>query len=637
MPKILTSKGAYDITYNPSKAGEDGEVYIQCPICTPHRKREHQKERKLAINVLQDPHRWRCNHCGEGGYVKTDDQIKRQEIKPLPDKYETKDPTPTFYDYIERTRGIKKETVKKLKIGAGKQAVRQSKHPDPDMKGKILNTNVIYFRYILNGELINIKFRDKRKNFKLVSGADKIFYNMDSIQNYDWCVITEGEFDTAAYTQAGIEPVVSVPNGVNISVEEKELYEKTKSVKIFNHLNLDYLDRTIDRFKNMKVIYIATDDDPAGIKLREELGRRLGKERCRFIKFSDYTDNNDKPINDPNQLLIEKGEKVLARTLDQSYEFPIEGVIRVSDYIDTMNNIYEFGYERGFSTGYKSLDPHFNWMKGWTIALNGYPSEGKTTFALNLIAISTVLYDMKWGIYSPENYPINNIVDSMVEIFLDGTLNKDLPGKRIERSEMNYVMREHMNNHIYFIDNEDGYTPDDLRNVKKDLIKRYGINAFFTDPWSALTHPMGNNKREDLYLQQQLNAETRLSKAYNLINLISHHPPTPRVGFDKLDVPSPFQMIGGQIWFNKVYAILCIHKINREDSSDTKTGIHIQKIKEHKLAGLPTAIANPVVLDFKRRSGRLLERKNLRDPNSKYCIYPFEKWNAKEKKLFDDF
>jgi hypothetical protein len=32
----------------------------------------------------------------------------------------------------------------------------------------------------MGGELTNIKYRDARKNFKLVSGAEKVFYNIDA-------------------------------------------------------------------------------------------------------------------------------------------------------------------------------------------------------------------------------------------------------------------------------------------------------------------------------------------------------------------------------------------------------------------------------------------------------------------------
>ncbi len=71
----------------------------------------------------------------------------------------------------------------------------------------------------------------QEKNFKLYKGAEKIFYNLDSIIGYNWCIIVEGEMDVCAIHEVGIPNVISVPNGATL-----------------NHNNLDYLDNCIDYF-----------------------------------------------------------------------------------------------------------------------------------------------------------------------------------------------------------------------------------------------------------------------------------------------------------------------------------------------------------------------------------------------------
>ena len=64
--------------------------------------------------------------------------------------------------------------------------------------------NAIKFNYFAGGELTNIKYRDGRKNFKLVKGAEKVFYNIDSIVGFEYCVIVEGEMDVLALHASGI-------------------------------------------------------------------------------------------------------------------------------------------------------------------------------------------------------------------------------------------------------------------------------------------------------------------------------------------------------------------------------------------------------------------------------------------------
>ena len=66
--------------------------------------------------------------------------------------------------------------------------------------------------------LINIKYRDGRKNFKLVKGAEKVFYNIDRTIDHDYIVIVEGEMDTLIFCgKRRLTSVVSVPNGATIN------------------------------------------------------------------------------------------------------------------------------------------------------------------------------------------------------------------------------------------------------------------------------------------------------------------------------------------------------------------------------------------------------------------------------------
>ena len=967
--------------------GGEGEYYMECPVCTPSRKHNHQKEKKMAVNMRKFPHPWRCNHCGEAGYVFTDEDMAHRKIKPLLTFPKDRAPEEKQYAWLKK-RSISAATADHFKIRISNENVLQLKTKDPEKKGKWLNKVCVNFPYYEDGLLVNIKYRDNFKNFKLISGATKIFYNIDSIKNQKYAIITEGEPDCMAYHESGLTSVVSVPNGATISQKEKQHYEDTGQLKVFNPLNLEYLDLNIHLFDHLEVIYLATDDDATGIKLRGELARRLGKEKCKFIRFSDYKDDDDGPINDPNQLLMVKGKAILADTLNKAYEFPIENVSTAGDYMDEILSDFDHGRAKGKSTGFKSLDPHFSWMPSWLYMFNGYPNEGKaldvnteiptpygfckmkyleagdavydetgnackiihatkimkdrpcyevtfcdnskivcneqhlwkvysrearssrnrhvrkksritsttgldqshlmiqpeivntkhlyenqkssdsnknnfsvdntipvtgkewnlsihpyvlglwlgdghsasarltcgdedaseimnyienceyeikkskskyayhifnlhsdlrkksllnnkhipqeyiiasmdqrlellqgimdsdgsihpngkcelslsdeklardahalisslgikvsffknksflngvnkkdrfrmrfitsllvfklqrkavnlrkdvhirhsyrtitsvkkvesvpvkciqvdspnklylagrsyipthnSTMLFNMMAVSTILYGDKWGIYSPENYPIKNIIDTLAEIFLDNTANIEFKG-RIKKYDYKAVIEEHIQSHFFFVDSADGYTPRELLTMKEELVKKKGITGFFTDPWSALNHKEMGNTREDQYIAQCLNSEIRLASKYNLINIIAHHPPKPSEVKGPLLPPHPYQLSGGAMWWNKSHVIFCIHRINRTDYSDTKTGFHVQKVKEEKLFGEKTNRDKPVVFEYKRRSNRFLERVNASDPNSVYTRFPFKIWTTKKQLTFDDF
>ena len=92
------------------------------------------------------------------------------------------------------TRGISRQTLEELMITDGTTFMPQTNKIE----------NVIEFNYFMGDEVVNIKYRDGRKNFKLYKGAEKVFYNINSIVGYEYCVIVEGEMDVLALHEAGI-------------------------------------------------------------------------------------------------------------------------------------------------------------------------------------------------------------------------------------------------------------------------------------------------------------------------------------------------------------------------------------------------------------------------------------------------
>ena len=71
--------------------------------------------------------------------------------------------------------------------------------------------NCVCFPYFRDGALVNIKFREARKGFKIVKGAELIFYNLGSVGEKKHCIITEGEIDCMSVYESGFgcEPVAN--------------------------------------------------------------------------------------------------------------------------------------------------------------------------------------------------------------------------------------------------------------------------------------------------------------------------------------------------------------------------------------------------------------------------------------------
>lgn len=639
MSKIASSRGVFDITFDPTKANSKGETYIVCPICSPGRKSEHQKEKKFAVNVRKDPSPWRCNHCGEAGYILTEEYIAREKIKPLTKNYNYLSIDDNLTKWFWEKRKLSIETLRHFDITASMEPMMQQrvKAGQEAQRGKWITRKAINFKYKKDGILVNIKFRDPSKNFKMISGASLIPFNMDAIKNAKEAVIVEGEPDCMAYHEADIKYVISVPNGATITKEEKRIFEETGRLEVISNINLEYLDLVIDDLAHIEMFYIATDDDPPGIKLREELARRLGYERCKYIKFNEWKGDDGEPINDPNELLIKRGKAVLNGSLAAAHTFPIEDVTSATQYLDIMLKNYRDGKSRGISTGYASLDPHFNWVRGWSIVFNGFPNMGKTSLVLCLMAVSAVKYGWKWGVYCPENYPVEDVIEILAMILIGKTIE---PGydRRISEEELVRVTKDFIEKYFFFVDHEDGFTTEKLREIKKRMIQQYGIVGFLTDPWSSLNHNVTKFGGIDEYLQNELNHENRLTTKYNLINLICHHPKTPKTKAETNIPPTVSELTGGKHWWIKMYGAVCVHQESFDDWMNNLVGFHVQKVKIKQKAGETTSSTNYPILRYDKLSRRFYEKADQDDANSKYTKFPFASYlDGDQQSLFEGF
>ena len=266
-----------------------------CPLCSSSRQPKNQKlqcasydwERGLGT----------CHNCDTTFQLHTYQRkgaSERVYVRPGLATHDLK--LSTKIEAWFKTRGISESTLRDLWVTEGKEFMPQT--------GKKENT--IQFNYYMGDQLINIKYRDGRKNFKLYKGAEKVFYNINSIVGYDTCVIVEGEIDVLALHEAGIKNVISVPNGATL-----------------NNNNLDYLDNCIDYFEDKEKVILALDQDEPGQRLKQEFVRRLGAEVCFIAEFEDCKDSNE--------YLLKYGADKLKNVISKAKPVPLENVSTLYD------------------------------------------------------------------------------------------------------------------------------------------------------------------------------------------------------------------------------------------------------------------------------------------------------------------
>ncbi len=148
-------------------------------------------------------------------------------------------------------RGISSQTIQLAGVQSGEAYI-----------GGERKNAIAFVHKDCKGNVINVKFRSKDKQFSQIKNGARLPYlwNMIDLENPQ-LIITEGEVDTLSVMEAGYTNVISVPDGA--SDKKLEWVEE--------------LDKDLAGFKR---IVLLTDGDSVGIALRNELARRLGRHRC---------------------------------------------------------------------------------------------------------------------------------------------------------------------------------------------------------------------------------------------------------------------------------------------------------------------------------------------------------------------
>jgi twinkle protein len=196
---------------------------------------------------------------------------------------------------------------------ARRNRIRSARHYIPALGRE---ADCITFPYFRSGELVNIKYRAlEQKAFLQVKGAEKILYGLDDIADSKEGIIVEGEVDKLAVEEAGVRNGLSVPDGAPARIKAGD--PDPDDVKF------SYLANCRDDLDRLDRIILAVDDDAPGRALAEELARRLGKERCWWVR---WPDSGDVPCKDANETLQLHGAQVLRERIDLATPYPISGL-----------------------------------------------------------------------------------------------------------------------------------------------------------------------------------------------------------------------------------------------------------------------------------------------------------------------
>ena len=517
---------------------EVGKTQGVCPWSTDCRKPSNHKKKCSSYDWergLGTCHN--CNKTYQLHTYKRKGASAREYVLPDFSTKTHKAPSSKVLEWF-KSRGISQGTLEALNVSEGPEFMPQT--------GKTENT--IKFNYYIGNQLINIKYRDGAKNFKLYKGAEKVFYNINSIVGHDSCVIVEGEIDVLALHEAGVPNVISVPNGATL-----------------NNNNLDYLDNCIDYFDDKTKIIIAVDADEAGTMLKQELIRRLGAEICYLVDFNG--------CKDANEYLLEHGKDKLKAVVNDAQQVPLENVTTLKNIENDLEDFVKNGFKPGYQVGLNNFDNIFSTYTGQFITVTGIPSSGKSDFVDQMVVGYNKLYGWKTAYASPENAPIYLHAHKLMrKCWGDMPSRGDIGGAKWKQ------VADHVNDNFYFID-MDKYSLESVLRKGAELVKRKGIKCLVIDPYNKVRDVNAVSDDVNRYTMDYLSKIESFCKKYDVLTFIVAHPTKMPRENGKMIEPNMYNIKGGGEWYDASYHGLLVHR----DYEAKNTKVKVLKVKFQNL------------------------------------------------------
>jgi twinkle protein len=400
----------------------------------------------------------------------------------------------------------------------------------------------------------------------MVSGAELIFYNLDSIKGEKACIITEGEIDCMTLHECGFYNAVSVPNGASKGNQK-----------------LEYLDNCWEYFEAVEKVVLAVDNDEAGISLRDELARRLGFDKCWTVKYPDG-------CKDANEVLVKHGKQAVIELIHGAQEWPIRGVVSTEAMIPSLDEWYYNGYPKGGKAHIKGFDELLTFAPGQITTVTGIPGHGKDEF-MNWIMANLAKYE-GWNIAvcgfeeSPEETASKLIEKLMGKAF----------GYRIDPS--NRITQEEYHTGLGLVDqyfsiiNPDEIETDidSLLSVATGLVKKRGIRVLYLNPWNWIEHTRDKSMSETEYVSHVYTKMIRWARKYAVHIFLLAHTTKMMKAKDgrKYEIPTLYSISGSANFYNKTHNGFTVFR----DTETNMADVYVQKVKQSWLGKIGFASFN---------------------------------------------
>jgi twinkle protein len=539
------------------------EYWFLCPL--------HQ-ETTASFHIRFKEQDWHCFGCGKGGDVIDLEMAATGETNPrvaaerILAEYGQKavgllEPMPRLRPLLVGEPGSKDKGAVVLSGDAvAWLAGRGISVGVAQRNGISGRNNAIEFPYVNDGEVVNRQTRTlSAKGFRFETGKPVIPFGLDDCEGQPEVVIVEGVMDKLAVEEAtGRTAVLAMPNATPSSDCYALVGEATKGAS--------------------KII-VAVDNDEPGEKLRDELIRRLGADRCWTVTWPGS-------CKDANDVLMSFDATALTigNVLDMAEPMPVEGVFTVDDSWAAIERLYDEGMGKGASTGWANLDRYYTVRRKQLTIITGTPGSGKSMFMdAMLMNLAKSSWEWKFAICSPEMQPLERHWATLIALWAGQPFGEG-PTPRMDRETLRQA-REFVRDKFFMVLPEEP-TVDSVVERFLWTHRRHGVDGWLMDPWNEMDHSRPNGMTMTEYCNNELRTIKRVIQNHDVWGGLIAHPTkqyrNKQTG--KYDVPTLYDINGSAAFFNKADNGLVIVRDKGDESAPVE--VHVQKVRFQEIGGL---------------------------------------------------
>lgn len=444
------------------------------------------------------------------------------------------------YEYLGK-RGISKDIIDYLSIGA-------------DGKG-----NCVFRFYDTNDVLTLVKYRPaytvekhsgKAKTWcQKNSDTSHLLLNMNRVNILQPLLITEGEIDMASAIEAGYFNTVSVPLGAT---------------------NFQWIEENFEWLEQFETIIIASDNDEAGLKMRNECIYRLGSWRTKYIEYPQFKElesGKKIPISDMNDTLQAFGTGYVMSLIINAKDTPVDSVVDFADVEDIDISTID-----GIETGIKQFDQEMmRLFYGSFNIVTGTNGSGKSSF-LGQLTCNSIEQGKDVWMYSKElpNYMTKNWIDSIyagvrnVDEHINNTGSKYYTVKKGAKK----LIADFYRGHFKLYKDEWGNTIDDIKKSMEDCVRKFGSKLFIIDNLSAVNFDCSDTEKWSKQVDL-INYCIQFAQKFHVVVILVIHPKKIETyrRLTKFDV----QGLGTVV--DLCHRLISLYRVQKKEKEDTKNPI----------------------------------------------------------------